>query len=90
MAKSAKEKLLPCPFCGGRAEMERVHWDNGMPEVYYREWTFYTVQCRLCGASKNHDTESMARKAWNRRTKRFHPKEWISTYHKEPIEKRGG
>ncbi len=88
---SEELKLLSCPFCGGRAKMERLHWDNGMPEVYYSEWTFYMVCCELCGAAtKGHYTESTAREAWNRRKKRFHPKEWISTYHKEPIEKRGG
>lgn len=48
---SKKEKLLPCPFCGGEAETDEEHTDNGGVEVYYREYHTYMVRCKECGAS---------------------------------------
>lgn len=61
-------KLLPCSFCGGEAEIEHIHSDNGYPEVYYREWDFYAVKCKACGASTgNHSSEKTAADYWNKR-----------------------
>lgn len=61
-------KLLPCPFCGGKAEMEHMHEDNGCPEVYYREWNYYIVKCRNCGASSGYCfNEKIATNEWNSR-----------------------
>lgn len=38
------EKLKPCPFCGGKADIKReLDVDLG--------GTFYSVQCRSCRAS---------------------------------------
>ena len=57
-----KEKLLPCPFCEGKA--------------YVYTYLLYNVQairCAKCGASSgNYDTETEAIEAWN---KRVPPKE---------------
>lgn len=47
---SDTEKLLPCPFCGGEAETDEEHTDNGGVEVYYREYHTYIVKCKECGA----------------------------------------
>lgn len=46
------EELLHCSFCGGEAETDEEHTDNGGVEVYYREYHTYMVRCKKCGASK--------------------------------------
>lgn len=55
LAMTDREKLLPCPFCGGEAYLV-----TGAPE----EW----VRCMKCHASSDTDTryEGAAVK-WNRR-----------------------
>ena len=53
------EELMPCPFCGGEAEMRKTaHWD------------FY-VRCRKCGAktAQHNQNEPGAVMDWNRRVK---------------------
>lgn len=55
------KELLPCPFCGEAAAMNRA--DDG-----YEEGPPYYVSCNECesdGAWK--DNEEEARAAWNRR-----------------------
>jgi hypothetical protein len=51
--------LLPCPFCGGEAEMNQA-------------WSYWDVMCHsdLCGVrpvSDGYDTQSEAAAAWNAR-----------------------
>ena len=50
------EKLKPCPFCGGKAELFGTE-TNGI---------FY-VRCLECDVDGNFDTPGEARAAWNRR-----------------------
>lgn len=65
---SNEMKLLPCPFCGGEAEIEHIHDDNGCPEVYYREWDFYIVKCKNCGVSTTYySNNKVAADHWNSR-----------------------
>lgn len=53
-----KEKLKPCPFCGGKPYVEKDTEDN------------MTVDCQECFASGPFSyTEEEAIKAWNRRAK---------------------
>lgn len=54
-------KLKPCPFCGGKAAMER-HIFNGLTDTY-------GVKCTLCGAQirQFYDTQDQAAEQWNRR-----------------------
>lgn len=62
------EKLKPCPFCGGKATTSEIHEDNGMPEIYYREYNYYIVECKKCGVSLvNCYDMDRAIKTWNRR-----------------------
>jgi len=62
------EKLLPCPFCGGEAELLK-----GDPGLYSAENHLYhalkAVVCDQCISSSGwylHEEEAIA--AWNRRT----------------------
>lgn len=51
------DKLLPCPFCGGKGVVKTIG--------IYME---YSVKCWDCGAKiKNCDVKSEAIEAWNRR-----------------------
>jgi len=57
--ESETPKLLPCPFCGGEAEMNQT-------------WSYWDVMCHsdLCGVrpvSDGYDTQSEAAAAWNTR-----------------------
>ena len=53
-------KLKPCPFCGGKAEINNlIKFDNND-----RFW----VECKECGiGTKIYDSEQEATEAWNRR-----------------------
>lgn len=57
------KKLLPCPFCGGEADLEHYTvgtWDD--PEDRYE------VDCTRCNASiESQSTEAEAVEAWNKR-----------------------
>ena len=61
----AENELLPCPFCGGEAEL--VHWTNQL------SWnTNYGIQCTTCkimidSAHSYFHTAEEAITAWNRR-----------------------
>ena len=56
------DKLKPCPFCGGEAQIARA-MHMGM-----RTYRFFVV-CIVCGAemSRTSRTMTQAAKAWNRR-----------------------
>ena len=55
-----KEKLKPCPFCGGRGQHKDGFSDG---------WSFDYVECFDCGARTNefYGGSSKAIEAWNRR-----------------------
>lgn len=55
-------KLLPCPFCGGKAEPRATQFVGG-PYVV-------EISCTVCFASSSMrpDTEEEAAAEWNRRT----------------------
>ena len=64
---SEQEKLKPCPFCGGEAEMSVDGGNHGYtPDIYY-------VKCKHCGAqirkvSDNYyDLSNAVVNAWNNR-----------------------
>lgn len=60
--------LKMCPFCGGEPETHEEHTDNGGVEVYYREYHYYIVKCKNCGASiADRYSMTMAARRWNRR-----------------------
>lgn len=62
------EELRPCPFCGGEALYDEYHDDNGMPEIYYREYHRYIVRCKDCDATVDAMINgALAIKKWNRR-----------------------
>lgn len=52
------EKLKPCPFCGGEAELIKI---------YNTQWHY--VQCVKCKVKTEHKTEQEAINAWNTRVK---------------------
>lgn len=61
------DKLKPCPFCGGRAEIFEIDVDSG---------EFLFAKCQTCGATGKKVWASMqeergrreATEAWNRRS----------------------
>lgn len=60
LALEAEEELLPCPFCGGDAEIESI--------PSFRNSNF--VRCKICLSSiRGYDTKDKAVAAWNRRAK---------------------
>lgn len=55
------EKLLPCPFCGGEAELN-------IKKGFNREIVFVFVGCSNCQSStRTYSTEAGAVEAWNKR-----------------------
>lgn len=65
------EKLKPCPFCGGKAHLDKDRWG------YYQE-IYYKVECANllnCGAeTQRYRAKSDAIKVWNRRADDVHNK----------------
>ena len=55
-------KLLPCPFCGGEADIEEI---PGSP--YTDESYVYGVGCKECNIGWYEDTKEEAIERWNRR-----------------------
>lgn len=61
--KAENEKLEPCPFCGGDADVFSVD------EVGYLGGDKYTVRCQSCMCGTGHYADmERAKVAWNRRT----------------------
>ena len=62
------DRLKPCPFCGGAAEMHQAHDPDGPNDQGYY------VECGKCGASTNlrfscgEDARPLLMEQWNRRT----------------------
>ena len=60
--------LLPCPFCGGKAELDS--YENAPPHT-----DSFRVECPDCEATFDYlDTLEKAIAAWNRRTPVPEPK----------------
>lgn len=57
------EKLLPCPFCGGEAELEEI---PGSP--FTDELCTWGVGCKNCNIGWYKDDKIEAIAAWNRRS----------------------
>lgn len=54
-----REKLKPCPFCGGKAELWKGRLNDG-----------YAIRCSMCKSrTKIYDNQEYASIAWNRRAK---------------------
>lgn len=49
--------IKPCPFCGGKAVLERIH--------YHLLDDSFIVMCEECGGEA--DTQEEAIEAWNKR-----------------------
>lgn len=61
--------LLPCPFCGGKADFERVEgpfdsWTVGCEE---RDADDFSIICFGYQSLTTFPTKKMAAEAWNRR-----------------------
>lgn len=62
------DRLKPCPFCGGAAEMHQAHDPDGPNDQGYY------VECGKCGASTNlrfscgEDARPLLMEQWNRRS----------------------
>ena len=57
---AGKEKLKPCPFCGGEAYANETDWKG---------WWHGWVICEKCGVKIDKQTKDEAIEAWNRRYK---------------------
>ncbi len=55
----SKEKLKPCPFCGGK----KIDIN---PNTFKDRWE---IGCEICWAGVDRKDRKVAIKAWNRRTK---------------------
>ena len=55
-------KLLPCPFCGSRAEIHKM--TNGQ---YYVDCSLDNGFCHVIPKTGGYDTPEEAAEAWNRR-----------------------
>lgn len=61
MSDKEKLKLLPCPFCGSKAELCTVKRFDG-------EITLAFIRCNSCGSlTRSYSTEMGAIEAWNKR-----------------------
>lgn len=58
------EKLKPCPFCGGKAEIRTMIYAGNA--LYYVRCP--RINCFIhCFTKKKYETEAEAVEAWNRR-----------------------
>ena len=59
--KTMSEKLKPCPFCGGNAELESSYAD-------YVGSRLHKIVCKVCGCQTNYEHPMQkAIDVWNRR-----------------------
>ena len=59
-----EEKLLPCPFCGGKAKM--ILRDD--PVIKTFDYEYRSVMCDVCGCTTAVcEDEELAIKYWNKR-----------------------
>ena len=57
-----KENIKPCPFCGGKAEIEYEENDFAVKDDWVK------VQCTECGGNSGwYLSEEQAINAWNKR-----------------------
>ncbi len=83
MTAPSDTPLLPCPFCGGRAQFGQHRWaGNGKLKAHY----IHCVQCNVHGYySRN--TEEKAIAAWNRRSRPpGEPQDWGQGTSTPPID----
>ena len=62
-----EEKLKPCPFCGGKAELYESEAYNLKTEVKEKNIRWF-VMCKQCTALTCGALKKKAIEAWNRRT----------------------
>ena len=62
--KTMSEKLKPCPFCGGNAELESSYAD-------YVGSGLHKIVCKVCGCQTNYEHPMQkAIDVWNRRAEK--------------------
>ena len=62
------DKLLPCPFCGGEAELTYSNDNHHQPHIQCKFGCFLTPKCPGAHTYQWHyKTEKEAIEAWNRR-----------------------
>jgi Lar family restriction alleviation protein len=67
MAKT-KTKPLPCPFCGGEAELDHVEHEQRIVDDLTTKFFYRCVSCACNGGWGR--SESGALRYWNMRTKK--------------------
>ena len=58
-------KLKPCPFCGGEAELLD---ENGKEDMFFVQCKNIWKGCKVLAFTHDYLTEQEAIEAWNRRT----------------------
>lgn len=65
-----KEELLPCPFCGGKAEVKKVYGVNKYYIICSSSKALSKDNCVLAGiGARIYDSIGAAIAEWNRRAK---------------------
>ena len=62
------DKLKPCPFCGGEAELVYTNDNHRAPYVRCKFGVMQKPKCVGCQYPWNHKTEEEAIEAWNGRS----------------------
>ena len=75
------EKLKPCPFCGGEAEVRKFTETKFFVQCFF-------VQCKSCLIGTTFKSEHEAVKVWNRRYTVFSKlkkvvREWLKNWLKD-------
>lgn len=85
-----KEKLLPCPLCGGEAVLQTVESHTHILKHAVPDCTGEAyIECSYCGCGIIRDTEQEAIKRWNNR-KGQQSNSWISCDDRLPPPPDGG